>query len=142
MLAEDSRKTASDIQDINNKVIYSVDNLVNTAKGIINFINNTVVNDYHMIVETGEQYNKDAIMLNNITNDFSDKSNNMKNSIDIITESINKISAASCECSNGASSIEESMTTVSEKSEEIKNLVNDVNRSTDNFAKLIGNFKI
>ena len=142
VLAEDSRKTAADIQDINNKVIDSVDNLVNTARGILDFINNKVVNDYNMIVETGEQYNKDAIMISNITNDFSDKSNTMKNSIDIVTESINNISVASSECANGASNISQNMTTVSEKSEEIKKLISDVNKSTDKLAKLVSDFKI
>ncbi|MBE6071917.1 MAG: methyl-accepting chemotaxis protein [Clostridium butyricum] len=141
-LAEDSRKTAADIQDINNKVIDSVDNLVNTAKGIVEFINNKVVNDYNMIVDTGEQYNKDAIMISNITDDFNNKSNTMKNSIDIVTESINNISVASSECANGASNISQNMTTVSEKSEEIKKLICDVNDSTDKLAKLVSDFKI
>ncbi len=142
VLAEDSRKTAADIQDINNKVIDSVDNLVNTAKGIVDFINNKVVNDYNMIVETGEQYNKDAIMISNITNEFSDKSSTMKNSIDIVTESINNISTASSECANGASNISQNMTTVSEKSEEIKKLICDVNDSTDRLAKLVSDFEV
>ena len=142
VLAEDSRKTAADIKDINNKVIDSVDNLVNTAKGIVDFINNKVVNDYNMIVETGEQYNKDAIMISNITNEFSDKSSTMKNSIDIVTESINNISTASSECANGASNISQNMTTVSEKSEEIKKLIGDVNDSTDKLAKLVSGFNV
>ncbi len=142
ILAEDSRKTAADIQDINNKVTNSVNNLIDTSKEIVDFINGKVVNDYNMIVKIGEQYNDDAIMINEVTNDFSIKSGSIKNSIDTVTESMENITTASSECANGAGNISEHMNTISEKSNQITELVDQVNNSTQKLVNIVSDFAV
>ena len=141
-LAEDSKNTVSEIKNINNVVVSTVQNLVTTSEDMIEFINTQVISDYEMIVKTGEQYSDDAIMINNITTNFSEKSHEIMTSMITVLESVNQISNANNESANGTNNIAERMNTISEKSDNAVELIKEVNININKLVGMVNNFKV
>ncbi|MDR5587794.1 methyl-accepting chemotaxis protein [Clostridium aquiflavi] len=141
-LAEDSKSTASEIKNINDVIINAVENLANTSKEILKFINTNVINDYEMIVKTGEQYSEDAIKINNITTDFSNISNKITISMNEVVKSMDDISASSTELASGTNSITENMHIISDNSDTVVKTVKDVTTNTNRLIETVSNFKI
>lgn len=141
-LAEDSKSTASEIKTINDVIINAVENLATTSKEILEFINTNVINDYEMIVKTGEQYSEDAIKINNITTDFSNISNKITISMNDVVKSIDDISASSTELASGTNNITENMHIISNNSDNVVKTVKDVTTNTNRLIDTVSNFKI
>lgn len=141
-LAEDSKNTVSEISNISSTVMSIVENLVTTSQEMIGFINSNVINDYEMIVKNGEQYSDDATMVNNMTMDFSNKSNNIMDSMDKVVEAVNQINNSNNELANGTNSIAENMNTISEKSGNVVKLIKEVSTSTNKLVGMVNNFKV
>jgi len=141
-LAEDSKNAVSEIKDINNVILNTVQNLVNTSEDMIEFINTQVIGDYEMIVKTGEQYSDDAIMISDMTTHFSEKSNKIMNSIMTVGDSVNQITNANNESANGTNTIAERMNIISEKSDNMVSLIKEVNTSTDKLVAMVNDFKV
>lgn len=139
-LAQDSQNTVSEIKDISDIIINTVKNLVNSSEHMIKFINTQVIADYDTIVETGEYYSEDAIRITDMTNHFSEKSNNIMNSIITAADSISQINISNNESAKGTNSIAEKMNAISEKSDNVVNLIKEVNTSTDKLVKMIDDF--
>jgi len=141
-LAEDSKNAVLEIKDINNVIVNTVQNLVNTSEDMIEFINTQVISDYEMIVKTGEQYSDDAIMISDITTHFSEKSNKIMNSIITVGDSVNQITNANNESAKGTNTIAERMNIISEKSDNMVSLIKEVNTSTDKLVTMVNDFKV
>ena len=141
-LAEDSKNAVLEIKDINNVIVNTVQNLVNTSEDMIEFINTQVISDYEMIVKTGEQYSDDAIMISNMTTHFSEKSNNIMDSIITVGDSVNQITTANNESVNGTNIIADRMNNISEKSYNVVNLIKEVNTSTNKLVEMVNDFKV
>lgn len=141
-LAEDSKNTVSQIKNINNIVVGTVQNLVTTSEDMIEFINTQVINDYEMIVKTGEQYSNDATMINNMTTHFSEKSNKIMISMETVVESVSQITNANNESAKGTNDITEKMNTLSEKSDNVMKLGKEVNISINKLVGMVNNFNV
>lgn len=141
-LAEDSKKTVSEISNISNIVMGIVDNLVSTSQDMIKFINVDVINDYEMIVKTGEQYSKDAAMVYDMTTEFSNKSNSIMDSMLRVADAVKQINDSNTELADGTNNIAENMNTISESSGNVVELINEVNVSTNKLVNMVNNFKV
>lgn len=141
-LAEDSKNTVSQIKNINNIVVGTVQNLVTTSEDMIEFINTQVINDYEMIVKTGEQYSNDATMINKMTTHFSEKSNKIMISMETVVESVSQITNANNESAKGTNDITEKMNTLSEKSDNVMELGKEVNISINKLVGMVNNFNV
>ena len=60
-LADSSREAANNIQSINNMVVMAVKELIDSSNSIVNYINENVLPDYDNFVDSGKQYNRDAV---------------------------------------------------------------------------------
>lgn len=65
-LADNSKETASNIQDISSEVVTSVEELSANASRLMEFVKNTVLADYDALEATGQQYYQDADTINNM----------------------------------------------------------------------------
>ena len=115
-LADSSRDTASNIQNINNMVTLAVKELIKNSTEIINYINNTVLPDYDSFVESGRQYRNDSVHVNEIVAQFNDMSVELKTVMSDITDSINGITSA----------VEESANAITNASENTSGLVKEI----------------
>ena len=137
-LADNSRKTANNIQDINNMVVKAVKQLINASDEIVKFIEETVLNDYDNFVAAGRQYSDDAVHINETVTQFNDMSSDLKDIASEIADSISGISAAVeesaegvAQAANNTQDLAKNMSNISEKmvdntrvSENLKNEAN------------------
>ena len=91
-LADHSRQTAANIQNISNEVTQAVHNLSGNAKEVLEFINTTVLADYDDFVATGEKYENTAEVISDLLNTFKGKANNLDEIMGDMATSISSIS--------------------------------------------------
>ena len=99
-LADSSRDTASNIQNINAMVTAAVKELIRNSGDIVNYINETILPDYDNFVASGRQYRDDAVHVNDIVGNFSKMSVELEGLVKDIVEAISGISTAVEESAN------------------------------------------
>lgn len=100
-LADTSRETASRIQNINVVVNSAVNNLAENANGLIDYMNETIVPEFDNFVKSGVEYKENASYISRIMEEFNVKTDELKNKMDNIAESIHTITTAIDEGANG-----------------------------------------
>ncbi|EKQ57390.1 MULTISPECIES: methyl-accepting chemotaxis protein [unclassified Clostridium] len=123
-LAEISKETTIEIQQINKDVVEAVSSLKGTSIEAVNFIGNQVVQDYNKLVDTGENYKSDASIFNKLVNTIGEISNQLINSTENIITSIHEVSQATNEGAEGT-------TVIATKSNEVVNLTEEVVEQTN-----------
>jgi methyl-accepting chemotaxis protein len=141
-LAEDSKNTVTQIQGITKQVVSSVENLAQSSEQVLEFIQTQVIKDYDSMVETGEQYYKDAEYVNSLVVDFSATSEELAASIQNMIKAINEISTANNEAASGTQNIALKTTTVSEKANTVVNLASLTKESSEKLIQMVSRFKI
>lgn len=99
-LADSSRETASNIQNINNMVMAAVKELVKNSNEIITYVKDSVMPAYDDFVAGGTQYKDDADHVNDTVGQFNEMSVNIENLVTDITDAMNGISTAVEESAN------------------------------------------
>lgn len=102
-LADSSRDTANNIQNINNMVTVAVKELIKNSNELVDYINNNVLPDYDGFVSSGKQYNEDAMHVNDVVGQFNTMSDELSGLVKSITDAIDGISTAVEESANGVS---------------------------------------
>ncbi|MGN1187877.1 MAG: methyl-accepting chemotaxis protein, partial [Lachnospiraceae bacterium] len=99
-LADSSRETAGNIQNINNMVTAAVKELVKSSNEIIQYVKESVMPAYDNFVAGGTQYKEDADHVNDIVMQFNEMSANIDMLVSEITDSMNGIATAVDESAN------------------------------------------
>ena len=102
-LADSSRDTANNIQNINSMVTVAVKELIKNSNELVDYINNNILPDYDGFVDSGKQYNEDAIHVNEVVGQFNNMSAELSSLVKSITDAIDGISTAVEESANGVS---------------------------------------
>ena len=111
-LADSTRETAGNIQEINLMVVRAVDALVENSHAIVNYVNETILPDYEKFVETGKQYRDDASHVNMTMNVFEDRTNHLMQIMQEISEAISGIATAIEESALGVTNATENTSTL------------------------------
>ncbi len=93
-LADLSRETANNIQQINNIVIQAVHNLSDSASGMIGYVNESILVEFGKFVERGKRYEEAATHIEGTMNEFTDKTDHLRDEMEQIADSIRKITVA------------------------------------------------
>ena len=70
VLAENSKNAVSRINDITYNVSEAVESVVQDSKALLDFVDNQVLNDYKMLVDTSKQYDQDADSVQNVVTEI------------------------------------------------------------------------
>ena len=139
-LADSSRQTADNIQEINMVVTVAVRELIESSSVIVNYIHETILPDYDSFVDSGKQYSQDAVHVNTMVTKFNQMADNLKNLIDNITGTIEGIAEAievSSECvtqvAGNTSVLTEDVQAVAERMEENRMIAEDMKEETARF---------
>ncbi len=120
-LAEQSKNTVSEIQSVTDKVTESVSNLTDNSNELLDFVSNTVINDYNDMKEGTVLFADGMKTLDDMISDFSATSEQLYATITGVNESIEQISHATEESAKGTTDIAEgNMDLTTELSEMIK----------------------
>ncbi len=107
-LAERSKDTANNIQQISALVTESVEELSRNASGMLTFIDETVLTDYDKLVNVASQYYNDADKLDSMMVVIDSKSGELAESITNINEGIDGINVAVDESAQGVTMVADS----------------------------------
>lgn len=140
-LAENSKEAASKIETITKDVSNAVNELVTDSNSLLSFVDNTVINDYQVLVETGEQYNDDATIVESIVKVIKDSTNELYESIKYIRQAIDEVTLATNEGANGTSDIADKANSISEKTTNVLVQANNFKESVTNLREKIDFFK-
>ncbi|MFQ6824255.1 MAG: methyl-accepting chemotaxis protein [Agathobacter sp.] len=139
-LADSSRETANNIQEISGKVIEAVNNLSGNATEMIRFVDEKVALDYDNFVKIIGNYDADSEQASNTFNEFAVKS---KDSLGTMNEGINNISIAIEESAKGVTNVAQeisqlvtAISAITVQADENKNLSEDLSDEVAKFEKV------
>ncbi|MBP3475006.1 MAG: methyl-accepting chemotaxis protein [Lachnospiraceae bacterium] len=72
VLADSSKETANNIQQISEEVVDAVTTLADNARSLVDFINERILPDYEILENTGEQYLNDSITVEQMMTEIRD----------------------------------------------------------------------
>lgn len=111
-LADSSRETANNIQQISHEVTSSVSELADNANKMLTFIQEEVMPDYDNLVNTGNQYNEDANNVGELMLQFADSATALKNTMRDMTDLIQNISTTINDSSEQLADVSQSVGTM------------------------------
>ena len=142
-LAENSRQTAGNIQQINSVVVNAVHNLSDNANDLVAYMQNSILPEFERFVEDGEKYRDNANYIESVMADFTNKTEGFKETFDEIAESISSITTAIDEGVRGVSSAAEStqtlvsdMDTITKRMDENQRIASELDDETAIFTKI------
>lgn len=124
-LADNSRQTAANIQDISNEVTEAVNNLAKNAQAVLDYINGQVISDYDEFVSTGEKYEHTADIMEEMLTNFNQKAENLT---DIMTEMVESVQLIS-------TSVVESSQAIAQSAESSQEIVGGIKKITEAIDK-------
>ncbi len=127
-LADNSRQTAANIQDISNEVTDAVNALAKNAQDALDYINGTVLDDYDEFVNTGEKYEHTADIMDDMLTSFSSKADNLN---EIMTEMVESIEAITNSIGESSKAISMSAESSNEIVGGIKKISQAINKNTE-----------
>lgn len=100
-LAERSKLTANNIQNISKTVIDAVGKLASDASMMLKFVDETVLNDYDRFAEIAQDYREDFNHLENVLSEFASQTGDLKENTNVLKEGMSGIAAAMEESTKG-----------------------------------------
>ncbi len=134
VLADNSRDTANNIQQISTAVMEAVKKLAENANEMIQFINSTVLTDYEKFVGVADQYHADADSIEEIIIKFAEGAKSLAATMDEVTRGIEGITVSVDESAKGVTSAAESTSMFVEATSNIQEQINN-NRTVANQLK-------
>jgi methyl-accepting chemotaxis protein len=141
-LAESSENTVNEIHSTIQFVFEAVNNLTSISKETLNYIETKVVDSYKESVTVGENYDNDAIYVNNLVSDLSATSEELLAAIKNVAESIDDISKANSQGAKDTSDIAHKVLRIKQRADEVKIETNNVKQSTEHLKELVSKFAI
>ena len=108
-LADNSRETANNIQNISEMVTAAVEKLAQNAEYVLEFIDEKVMTDYDGFVDVASQYEKDADDMNSILQDFATNSSTINDTMLSLNEGIESVHTAMDENARGVTDVAENV---------------------------------
>lgn len=120
VLAENSRNTANNIQNISQLVIMSVSNLSSDSRRMLEFVNNSIIGDYDKFVENAMRYSKDASEINTMLEEFAKSAGILESTMKEMSTGITEIASTIDESTKGITDTALVTSTLSETVKEIE----------------------
>ena len=142
-LATASQEAANRIQEINSVVTQAVNNLAEHANGLVAYMNDSILPEFASFVESGSEYKQNATYIENVMEEFTEKTDNLQVTMQEIAESINTIANAIGEGVYGVSSVADStqvlvgdMENISGRMDDNQAIAASLKQETEVFKKL------
>lgn len=143
LLADSSRDTANNIQEINSIVIEAVHNLARHAKELTEYLTDSILPEFSTFVQVGEQYMKDAehiessmTMFKQNTDDLRDVMRNMTGSIKVIGDSIEESTQGIVSVAGNVQELVEDMDNITVRMNQNKEIATELKEEAEVFKKI------
>ncbi|NFE74464.1 methyl-accepting chemotaxis protein [Clostridium botulinum] len=141
-LAEQSKQTVLEIQDVTGKVTGSVNNLSGSANELLKFVSTDIDEDYKTMLKVADLYNEDAKAVGYIVTEFNDIAQELMYAMKNIMQSIEEVSQASEQGAIGTAGIANRTCEVNNKSVEVVQEVSKTKEHIDKLREEISKFRI
>jgi len=141
VLADNSRQTVNNIQEINNVVISAVNKLAATSNEMLQFINNNIMNDYDTFVKIINQYVDDAQNMHEVFSDFTKNANEITSTMQNVDTGVNDISITIDESAKAVTSVANEINGLVSAIIEIQGATNTSKNVSDNMSSEVKRFK-
>ena len=118
-LANQSKSTVIQIQEVTGQVMDAVNNLANNSKELLEYVDTDVSKDYETFLEVADTYSADANYVDDLVTDFSATAEELLASIDNIMLAVDEVAKAATEGAMGTTNIAEKNTNVMTTSSEV-----------------------
>lgn len=142
-LADGTKNTANNIQQISLMVTNAVKELSSNANKMIEFIDSTVVNDYDKFVETANSYHDDAEHINKMLEEFYYNASELAETMKQMSEGVDGINIAVEESAQGVSmaaentsQLVEAMVSIKQDTDENQAIAESLNSEVERFKKI------
>lgn len=141
-LANDSANAATRIQEVSASVIASVEELAAEAEKMIEFMESIALEGYQKLLNTSQDYRKDADDIHNIMYRFSEDSAKVEKISSNISESIDAVNRAVDEVTNGVMNVTEVSTTLTQNVTDIEDMAASNKTIAEELAGEVAKFKL
>lgn len=128
MLADSSKQTAGNIQQISAGVVAAVMTLAENAGSLVKFINERVMPDYEILERTGEQYLNDSITVDRMMGEMRESMENIGTMMRTVAESNENITNNVRESAQGVGGVVDNTAALAEN---MKGIVEALNQVSD-----------
>ncbi len=108
VLADSSKNTANNIQEISGIVMNAVQKLSGNAESMLKFVDEEVIKDYDGFVDIVKQYQNDAESVNNILTEFVNSASSVNEVMQTMNQGLNDISITVDESAKGVTEVADS----------------------------------
>ncbi len=141
-LAENSSSTVGTIKNLTSDVQKSIGNLVNHANEVLEFINGKVSKDYDMMVRIGQGYAKDAGTFELLTDQVSQMSNQVLDSVNEVSRAIEAVAITMNQSAQGAQVISRGTEQTTASLKDVAEFAIRLSQNADRLNLLITRFKL
>lgn len=127
-LADSSKETAGNIQQISESVVAAVMTLAENAGNLVKFINDQVMPDYEILENTGEQYLNDSITVDKMMSEMRDSMENIGSMMRTVAESNENITNNVRESAQGVGGVVDNTAALAEN---MKNIIKALDQVSD-----------
>lgn len=127
-LADSSKETAGNIQQISESVVAAVMTLAENAGNLVKFINDRVMPDYEILERTGEQYLNDSITIDQMMSEMRDSMENIGSVMRTVAESNENITSNVRESAQGVGGVVDNTAALAEN---MKNIIKALDQVSD-----------
>lgn len=141
-LATQSMTVVSEIHSTIDEVFNAFENLSEHAKDLLAFVDEEVIADYQRFVETGSNYNEDALQVGDIAHKFKSEAKSTLEFMNYVSGSMEEIGSVIKEVTLNSQSISEGVQVITGTVADVNELNNQQSNMVTNLNKTIGHFKV
>ncbi|MDF2589077.1 MAG: methyl-accepting chemotaxis protein [Anaerocolumna sp.] len=141
-LAEQSSNTVSNINDIVIEVHEAVENLTHCLKQTLDFLEQNVLLDYNNFIESSDQYNMDALNMNESLASIHSGIESLNTNLSQIANSVSEINVMINESSKGVSDVSEKNTEIVSLTTDTYNMVKTSKDYATTLKGIVDKFKL
>ena len=104
-LADNSKNTANNIQEISERVVSAVEQLAANAKNLVDFMTTQVMGDYAQMEQTGVQYYQDSATVDTLMDEINEKTLGLRDVMQALATANEDISHTVSESTEGITSV-------------------------------------
>lgn len=141
-LAEQSASNVENIQNVTKKVQEAVGELINSAEELHSYVNNQVAESFGLFSDMTDHYNQDAIYVEGLVNNLGSISEELMASLDSVADSISNVTMSSVRGADNTNEMSGHIQDIAEKTEEIHEKMQQVQRASKNLHSDVQKFKV
>lgn len=141
VLADNSKETANNIQEISQEVVAAVMTLADNARSLVNFINERILPDYEILENTGEQYLNDSITVDRMMTEIRDSMEKVGGVMQSVAESNDNITNNVQESAQSVMDVVGNTTALADNMQDIINALEQVSGVINHLSEQTACFK-